>query len=346
MSQKKAENKNWNQRDMDLVVICNALMDHLYNVPDLFLTEQKIEKSTTGLLDVAGQKSLDTKLSNRGFKKSVELGGSGMNTTRAAAKLGAKCAFMGLVGRDPDGFEVKERIETAGISSCLYDSAETATGRCTVLVTPDGERTLQTYLGASSEYETLHAPIEELKSSKVFYFTGYQLMTPNQGQTIEHCLSVANQEGTTVALDVSDPFVVQVCGDKILSMLRQNVQIFFANDLETTALFGDLESGVEFCKQWGIMGVFKRGAKGSLVANYLEGWQQGTITHEISAVKAVDTTGAGDTFSAGFLTALTRGKDLKACLQAGSELSADVVTKMGVILSDEAYQKTKESLQA
>ena len=98
-------------------------------------------------------------LGGLGNALTVELGGSGMNTARAAAKLGAKCAFMGLVGMDEDGFEVRERLEREGIQSCLYDSPDKATGRCTVLVTPDGERTLQTFLGASSEYTFVHAPI-------------------------------------------------------------------------------------------------------------------------------------------------------------------------------------------
>ena len=171
-------------------------------------------------------------------------------------------------------------------------------------------------------------------------------MTPGQKETIEHCLAVAEQSGATTALDVSDPFVVQICKDDILSKLRQNVQIFFANELETKELFGDLEQGIAFCKEWKRMGVFKLGSKGSVVANYLPGWSEGSTCKKITAVKAIDTTGAGDTFSAGFLSALTRGKDLETCLAAGSRLSADVVTKMGVILDDKVYQKTKESLLA
>ena len=231
------DSKEWLQKELDLIVICNALTDHLYNVPESFLEKNGITKSATGLLDIAGQKSLDQKLGELGAIKSLELGGSGMNTARAAAKVGAKAAFMGLVGQDADGFEVRERLERAGVTSCLYDSAREATGRCTVLVTPDGERTLQTYLGASSEYTTLHTPMREIERAKVFYFTGYQLMTANQSQTIDQCVALANAGEALTAMDVSDPFVVQVCREKILTLLRQNVQIFFANELETKGLW-------------------------------------------------------------------------------------------------------------
>ena len=170
-------------------------------------------------------------------------------------------------------------------------------------------------------------------------------MTDGQRQTIEDCLTLANQKNVTCALDVSDPFVVQVCGEQILSLLRQQVDIFFANELETNALFGDLDSGIAFCKKWNRMGVFKRGSKGSLVANFLPGWPQGATEKMITPVKAVDTTGAGDTFSAGFLTGLTQGHDLQTCLELGSSLSASVVTQFGVILKDDFYQTTKESLR-
>jgi sugar/nucleoside kinase (ribokinase family) len=324
-------------RPIDVTTIENALVDMLVRAEDSDLHALGMHKGRMQLVDEADQARV---LGNLGkLTAEVELGGSAANALRAMALLGAEVSYSSCVARDPYGDSFSTRLEELSIRNRLAVVAGT-TGTCLVLVTPDGERTLNTHLGACRSYHRGFVPEQDIKKSKIFFTTGYVWDTPEQVDAIEHAISVAHAHQVKIALDVADPFVVSKSRVRFQELFRSCVSVVFANAQEADMLVGctgqkaalTLGETVEIA-------VVKDGAQGAWICH------RGEALHiPTRAVKVVDTTGAGDLFAGGFLAGLVRGKSLKVCGEVGTLLASDTVTHMGVRLSDGIEVKARQLL--
>ena len=223
---------------------------------------------------------------------------------------------------------------------------ERSAGRITIVrvfdevVTPDGERTLNTHLGACLHYAKAHVPEEDIRRSKVFFTTGYVWDTPSQIDAVNQALQVAKNNNVKVAFDVADPFVVQRWGAQLREVLEASAHVVFANALEAQMLVGvQGEDAARILGQKIEIVVVKDGAKGAWVAH------RGDVIHiPTHKVNVVDTTGAGDMFAGGFLYGLTHGCTLETCGRLGTLLAADTITHMGVRLSHDTALRAKALL--
>lgn len=249
-----------------------------------------------------------------------------MNVARAAAQLGSKISFTGMVGKDTYGDEVIKRLEQLGVHANIHRHGSEQTGSCSVLVSKDGERTLNTYLGASSLYDEKHLPGEVLENSKVLHFTGYQWDRPNQIAAIQAAIDIAKKNKTLISLDVSDPFVAENHREPLQKLIQNDVDILFANEEEAACLYGDLDKAKQALTDVDCLAVIKLGAKGA--------WVRGPASEPfiVPALKVdvIDTTGAGDSFAAGFLHGFVKDYDLKTCAVIAVRLASDVITRLGV----------------
>jgi len=243
--------------------------------------------------------------------------------------VGAEVSYSSCVGRDQYGDSFSARLEQLSIRNRLAVVTE-STGTCLVVVTPDGERTLNTHLGACRAYSRAFLPEQDIKNSKIFFTTGYVWDTPEQVDAIEHALSVAKAHNVRVALDVADPFVVSRTKERFTELFKQSVSLVFANAQEAEMLVGC--AGEKAALKLGEMVelvVVKDGAQGAWICS------QGQTLHvPTRKVSVVDTTGAGDLFAGGFLLGLVRNQSLETCGQLGTLLASDTVTHMGVRLTE------------
>ena len=212
-----------------------------------------------------------------------------------------------------------------------------------VLVSPDGERTMNTHLGAGREYCRQHVPREEIEASKIFFTTGYVWDTPNQIEAIELALEIARAAGSKIALDLADPFVVERSREALEKHIDLGISVLFANGEESKILTG-LESPASAAGELSgrvEIAVVTDGAKGAFVGH--GGEVMGVPARQVDVV---DTTGAGDSFAAGFLHGLVAGLPLLQCGELATLLASDTITHLGVKLSDQAHRKAVELASA
>ena len=320
----------------DVVGICNALMDILIAVDDDTIKELELTKGNMHLVDADRQKMILERFN--GTEQTVELGGSAMNAIRTLAGLGGKTAFAGMVAEDEFGDQITKRMADLGIVEKLGVSTTEPTGTCLILVTPDGERTMNTNLGASRLYTTSDVPTEEIKQAKVLHFCGYQWDTDGQKQAIKEAVKIAKEAGTKISFDVADPFVVGRFQDEFKELISEGADIVFSNREEAKLLYNSSpEEAAEKIAATGAIAVVKLGADGAIVQTPKEG----LIKIDPVATKVVDTTAAGDMFAAGFLYGFVNERSLEACGHLAAFMASDVISRMGATISDEAMEKAK-----
>ncbi len=322
-------------RNIDVCSIENALIDLLVRAENTDLKELGMQKGVMQLVDSETQVRA---LANLGkLTTEVELGGSAANALRGMAILGAKTSYSSAIGRDKNGQAFSNRLEELSILNRL-SVVEGETGSCLVVVTPDGERTLNTFLGACRMYRKEFIPESDILNSKVFFTTGYVWDTENQVHAIEHALQVAQKGDVKIALDVADPFVVSRSGDRIRQLLKGMVSLVFANAEEAQMLVGlKGEKAAEFIGRDVEIAVIKDGAGGAYIAN------KDQVLHvPAPKVNVRDTTGAGDMFAGGFMFGLTQGLSLATCGAIATTLAADTITHMGVRLSADIPERVRK----
>ncbi len=316
-------------KDHDVVGICNALVDILIKADDADIKALGLTKGIMHLVDAPRQAAV---LNHFGkTQQVVELGGSAMNAIRTLAQLGQKTVFAGMVARDDFGGKIEVRMAQLGIKASLGHSQE-PTGSCVILVTPDGERTMNTHLGASRLYGEAQVPHADIKASKVLHFCGYQWDTDGQKHAIKTAMATAAASDTLVSFDVADPFVVDRYRDEFLQVISEHADVVFSNKEEAKMLFGTTPAeAAQRIAATGAIAVIKLGAEGALI-------QQGSQVYQVAVVPTtvVDTTAAGDMFAAGFLYGLTRGKPLPVCGQMAARIASDVISRVGATVSDAA----------
>lgn len=314
-----------------VIGIGNALTDMLVNLSsDEVLTRYNIARGSMSLVDSKLQSEVSKAVAGRPY--SLSLGGSADNTIRAMARLGAEVGFIGKVGRDTTGDFFEQALSNLGIQPVIF-RGENRSGKCVSLISTDGERTMLTHLGAALE---LHA--DEISEQ---VFTGYDCLYIEGYLVQDHTLisSVARkakQCGLKVAIDLASFNVVAENIDFLRELVREYVDIVFANEDEAKTFSGESEpiNALQYISEKCSLAVVKIGMKGALIK------QGEQVVHVgiMAAAKRVDTTGAGDFYAAGFLYGLTLGLDLRQCGTIGAVTAGKVIEIVGTTLSDEAWE--------
>jgi sugar/nucleoside kinase (ribokinase family) len=307
----------------DVVGIGNAIVDVIANVDDDFLVEHGLEKGSMALVDTDRAKALYEDMPP-GIETS---GGSAANTLAGVASFGAKAAFIGKVRDDQLGEVFRHDIRATGVDfhTPLADAGP-PTARCLIQVTPDAQRTMNTYLGIAALLEPTDIDVELVASAKIVYCEGYLWDVDIAKKAIRLAMDVARDAGNKVALTLSDSFCVHRHHEEWLELIADRVDILFANEAEIHALYGaDFDECVREVSRWTDIACLTRSAKGSTIVT-----ADGTV--DVAAFdldRRVDTTGAGDLYAAGFLYGYSAGHDLETCGRLGSMAAAEVITHLG-----------------
>jgi fructokinase len=311
----------------DILGIGNAIVDVVAATDDQFLSKHDMHKGAMILVDAPTADAVYAAMPP-GQESS---GGSAANTCAVAAALGARVAYIGKVADDPLGAVFRHDINAVGVhfpTEPLTGGAPTA--RCLILVTPDGQRTMNTFLGACVTLDAADVHPHLVALAKVTYLEGYLFDPPTAQSAFYKAAEAAHAAGRQVALSLSDAFCVNRHRDAFRKLVAGHVDILFANETEITALYetNTFEAAAEAVRTDVGLAVLTRGDAGSLILRGPE-----TVTIAAEPTKVVDTTGAGDAYAAGFLTGLTAGKSLADCGRMGSIAAAEVISHYGARLA-------------
>jgi sugar/nucleoside kinase (ribokinase family) len=312
-------------KPVDVLALGNAIVDVISPADEAFLTAQGVHKGAMQLVDEARAESLFAAME----ATTTVSGGSAANTAVGVAALGASAAFVGKVRDDELGRLFAHDLRATGVG---FDSAPAtdgpATARCLILVTPDGERTMSTYLGACQGLTAADVNEETARAAKIVYLEGYLWDPPAAKEAFRKAMGIAHGAGNAVALTLSDAFCVDRYRDEFLGLVRDgSVDILFANIHELQSLYGtsDPDTAIAALREERILGVVTRSADGALVVS--EGGTRSVAAYPVERV--VDTTGAGDLFAAGFLAGLSRGLDHGAAARLGGLAAAEIISHFG-----------------
>jgi sugar/nucleoside kinase (ribokinase family) len=304
--------------------IGNAIVDVLAHADDRFLIENGIAKGGMTLIDAKRAEALYAKMG-----QAVEVsGGSAANTIAGIASFGGKAAYIGKVAKDQLGEVFAHDIRAAGVH---YDTSQLVRGaptaRCLILVTPDAQRSMNTFLGASQTLSVEDIDADLIKDSAVTYLEGYLFDPPQAREAFFTAARIAHQAGRQIAFTLSDKFCIERHRAEMRRFVERNVDILFANESEIIALTeaAGFDEAMHAIKGEVEIAALTRSEAGSVILN-------GGDLHVIDPVKlgpVVDTTGAGDLYAAGFLFGLTAGHDLALCGRLGSLAAGEVISHLG-----------------
>ena len=308
----------------DVVGIGNAIVDIISRCDDAFLSKHDLAKGFMRLIPACEAGRLYAAM-GPAIERS---GGSAANTIAGLASFGAKCGFIGRVAADQFGGIFRHDIRSLGVA---YDTPPAddgePTARCLIFVTPDGERTMNTFLGASVNFTTADLEPSLIEAASIVYLEGYLFDRIEAKNAFKKAARLARKSGAKVALTLSDAFCVDRHRDDFRELIRQGTGIVFANEKEITSLY-EVNSFAEAadavladCE----LAVLTRSEEGSVIVANGE-----TIAIAPEPVrKVVDVTGAGDLYASGFLYGLTQGLPLKTCGRLGSLAAAEVIGHIG-----------------
>jgi len=311
-------------KHFDVVGIGNAIVDVLVQADDDLLDNFELTKGTMALVDEHQAETLYASV-GPGLETS---GGSAANTLAGVAQLGGRAGFIGRVRDDQLGGIFAHDIRSVG---ARFDTPAATTGpstaRCLILVTPDAQRTMCTYLGASLGLDPADLDLDLVAQTKVLYLEGYLWDSEEAKAAFIAAAEVARAHGGEVALSLSDAFCVERHRDSFQELVDGHVDILFANEMEITALYkaNSFEEAADQVRGRCKVAALTRSELGSVILN-------GSGTHSIEPFQLgplVDTTGAGDLYAAGFLHGYTQGQGLDACGRLGSLCAGQVVTQLG-----------------
>ena len=306
----------------DVVSIGNAIVDLIAKADAAFVAAEGM--GTMQLIDADRAKSLYDRMGH-----AVEIsGGSGANTMVGVASLGGKVAFIGKVGNDKLGEIYAHEIKVAGVDFFGgTPSPNLPTAVSMILVTPDAQRYMNTYLGACTDLGPEDVDPEVIADADVLYIEGYQWNTPRSKEAIRKAAGIAKQAGKKRALSLSDVFVIDSHYDDLTALIRDEIDILFGNEAEVLRLTGkpDFDSAARELTSSKMMSVVTRGASGAVV---IDGGSVAAVPAS-PIPQLVDTTGAGDLFAAGFLYGYTHGRTLVNCALLGALAAGEVISHMG-----------------
>jgi len=312
------------ERLLDVVGIGNAIVDVLANADDDLLIKQGMTKGAMTLIDADRAEALYSVMG-----AAIEVsGGSAANTIAGLASLGARAGFMGKIGNDQLGGIFRHDIQANGV---VFETpsakSATPTARCLIFVTPDAQRTLNTYLGACIEFGPEDVDASLVAHSKVTYLEGYLWDPPAAKAAFLKAAKVARDAGRKVALSLSDAFCVERHRAEFRELLTQHVDILFANEAEICSLWqvDNFDAALQATRGRCEIAALTRSARGSVIL-------AGQEVHIVDAARVhqvVDTTGAGDLYAAGFLYGLTGGREPYDCGRIGAIAAAEVIGHYG-----------------
>ncbi len=308
---------------MKILGIGNAIVDVICKVEDNFLSENNLTKSTMKLVDETEFKKL---LSNLKIEETVS-GGSVANSIVGLSQLGNKVGFIGKVNKDELGDKYEEGLKKENVEYFYYKKKEELpTGTCLILITPDSERTMCTFLGIAGKINENDVDINAVKNSEITFLEGYLWDEGNPKKAFDKVIQNSNK----VAMSLSDLFCVERHKLHFLDLVKNKLNITFANEQEILSLLDtkNFDEVVSFAKELKRLIVITRGKKGSITINKDE-----VVEYEIQKnLKIVDLTGAGDLFAAGFLHGYVNNLSIKESLQQGTEMSTRIIQKIGARL--------------
>lgn len=307
----------------DVAAIGNAIVDVIAPATDAFLAEQAMTKGAMMLIDEDRARSLYAAMA-AGVEAS---GGSAGNTIAGVASFGGRGAYLGKVADDQLGEVFAHDIRAGGVAfNTAPLSGGPATARSLINVTPDGQRTMSTFLGASTQFTEADIDAELIAGAGIVYLEGYLFDAPAARAAFVKAAGIARDAGRKISITLSDGFVVHRHRADLLDFIQREVDILFANADELTALFEtEFDKAVAAVRGKADIVAVTRGAQGSLLLTSGE-------THEVAAApvaQVVDTTGAGDQYAAGVLYGLARGLPLPDCGALGSLAAAEVISHYG-----------------
>ena len=312
-------------RQYDVLGLGNAIVDVIARTDDDFLARESLNKGSMTLIDEARAEKLYAAMG----AGTIISGGSAANTIVGLASFGASTAFIGKVRADDSGHAFAHDIRAIGVHFPTAPAQQgPSTARCLVLVTPDGERTMNTYLGACQNLGPDDVDEATVQASAITYLEGYLWDPPAAKDAFVKAAAIAHAAGRQVALTLSDSFCVDRYREEFLGLIRRKtVDIVFANQHELRALYqtADFDTAVAALRAENVLGVVTRSEHGSIVVTREE-------THAVGASpieRLVDTTGAGDLFAAGFLAGLSRSADYVTCARLGALAAAEVIQHYG-----------------
>jgi sugar/nucleoside kinase (ribokinase family) len=311
-------------KHLNVIGLGHALVDIIAPCEETLLAEFELTKGTMRLTSPEEAAILYGKMG-----PAVEAsGGSAANTCAGIASLGGKVGFMGRVGRDQFAEVFAHDMRSIGVTFVPGNGVSaTPTGRCLILVTPDGERTMNTNLGAAAEFSQEDLDGAAIEGAQVVYLEGY-LFDPADARAAFHSAAdIARAAGTKVAFTLSDPFCVDRHRDDFRAFIRDRVDIVFANEKELLSLYpgASFEEACRVIKSECAVAAITRSEKGSVI---IEGERAIAIPVE-PVEKLVDATGAGDLYAAGFLFGFTTGRNLETCGRLGSLAASEVISHVG-----------------
>ena len=309
---------------IDVVGIGNAIVDVIAHADDAFLAREALVKGTMTLIDAPRADALYQMMG-----PAIEVsGGSVGNTMAGLASLGGTGAYIGKVRDDLLGEIYRHDITAVGVRfETPAATSGPGTARCLILVTPDGQRTMNTYLGASADLGPADIDPEVIAAAQVTYLEGYLFDPPQAQAAFRKAAAIAHAAGRKVALSLSDPFCVGRHRDAFRDLVDGHVDILFANETEICSLYeaADFAAAAAAVRGRVAIAALTRSAEGSVIlADRAE--------HHIAAApvaRVVDTTGAGDLYASGFLFGLTRDRPLPTCGEIGSLCAAEIISHVG-----------------
>lgn len=310
----------------------NALTDVLVNLPNEdILTKNNIARGSMSLVDSEVQSHISKEVA--GLPHFLSLGGSADNTIRAMARLGTQVGFIGKVGRDNTGDRFEQALNNLGIEGKIFRN-DSPSGKCMSLVSPDGERTMLTCLGAAAEMHAEDISSAIFEGYDCLYIEGYLVQ---EHSLIESAIRTAKECGLQVAIDLASFNVVAENLDFLRRIVAEYIDIVFANEEEARVFSGEEEpiNALQYISQMCDLVVVKIGTKGALTKHQGEVIQVGIM----AAAKRVDTTGAGDFYAAGFMHGLCEGLSLRQCGTIGAITAGKVIEVVGTTLSEEAWSE-------
>ena len=312
------------QASIDVVGIGNAIVDVIAHAEDAFLAQEVLVKGTMTLIDAPRAEAL-----YRMMGPAIEAsGGSAGNTMAGIASLGGEGAYIGKVRDDFLGQVFRHDITAIGVR---FDTEAATSGpgtaRCLILVTPDGQRTMNTHLGACVELGPADIDPDTIAAAQITYLEGYLFDPPLAQEAFRKAAAIAHAAGRQVALSLSDPFCVGRHRAAFRELVDGHVDILFANEAEICSLYETDDFGAAAAAVRGHVAIaaLTRSAAGSLIL-------AAGAEHPVAAApvaRVVDTTGAGDLYASGFLYGLTRGFPLPTCGEVGSLCAAEIISHVG-----------------
>ncbi|HCC06067.1 TPA: hypothetical protein DEP94_01755 [Candidatus Nomurabacteria bacterium] len=324
------------KKQFDVVGIGSPLLDFIVEVDDSLLTDIHLNKGEMHLVDKETSEKIFEKISGRHI--TIAPGGSSANTLSGVSALGGQTVFMGKIGGDAHGATYEEMTRDDGVIPRLIRETDITTGHAITFITPDGERTFATHLGASLYFKKEDVNDIDIVASKILHCEGYQLEDLELRASVIHAMRVAQEHGTKISIDLSDAALIGRNLDVVRKLITDYVDIVFVNDDEAEALTG--KSGEEALRS--IAGsceivIVKQGEKGSLI--YMNGEVHVISPHEVIVA---NTNGAGDMYAAGILYSLVNNIPLHRGGALASFAAAQVVSSVGARLDETLKKKIKD----